>query len=289
MPIFQAITAALLALTLAARTSAPKEPEAAATSRAAKAKQTKPPAAKSAAAKSAAAKPAAAKPGASKTAAKKPAAGKTEGGASVSQVVEKMQERYESAKDYRAKFAQRYTFAATGRERKSSGELLIKKPGRMLWQYKAPIAQMYLANGKTFWAYEPEEKQVFKQDLEASQLPAAVAFLMGKGKLSDEFEVTWAKELPYGSSKDHRLALKPKKPQSTYKAIYFVVDPETYLVRESVLINAQGDINALSFSDVKLDTEIPPKTFEWTVPKGVKVIDGAKRSAAAKALPASKP
>ena len=61
----------------------------------------------------------------------------------------------------------------------------MKKPGRMRWNYQKPDPKMYLADGDTLWLYEPEDKQAFKQDLKASQLPAALAFLTGKGKLTD--------------------------------------------------------------------------------------------------------
>jgi outer membrane lipoprotein carrier protein len=206
-------------------------------------------------------------------AAPSPAASKPE---ALPQVIQRLQKRYESASDYRAKFTQKYTYAATGRERTSTGELLVKKPGRMRWNYEAPEPQMYLASEGTLWVYEPEAKQAFRQDLKASQLPAAVSFLMGKGKLSDEFDISLAKELPYGEPADHRLALKPKQPQSTFKAIYLVVDPKTYLVRQSVLINTQGDVNAIAFSEVKINTKLADSLFKWTEPPGVRVIDAAK-------------
>ena len=194
----------------------------------------------------------------------------------VAEVVKRMQQRYEGATDYRARFVQKYVNAATGRERTSSGELLIKKPGRMRWNYEKPERHMYLAAGNTFWVYEPEARQAFRQDLKGSQLPVAVSFLMGKGKLQDEFDITLAKELPYGDATSHRLSLKPKKPQSTYRAIYFVVDPANFLVRQSVLINTQGDVNSFTFSDAKLDSKLTDNDFKWTPPAGVRVIDGAQ-------------
>ena len=236
-------------------------------------------------------KPAASTPKAAGTAAK--TAPSAAGVLPVDKLVTRLQERYDSAADFRARFTQQYTYAATGRERTSTGEVLIKKPGRMRWNYEKPEPSLWLATGSVFVMYEPEAKQAFKQDLKASQLPAAVAFLMGKGKLSDEFDVSVAKELPYGNPDDYRLSLKPKKTQSTYRSIYFVVDPHSYLVRQSVLINAQGDINAISFSDMKLNTKIPDDTFRWTAPPGTREIDGASLASppkpAATATPAKTP
>jgi outer membrane lipoprotein carrier protein len=221
--------------------------------------------------KAAAAPPPPAKPAAPAAAPAQPASDPA-----LTEVVSRMQKAYEAATDYRASFTQKYTVAATGRERQLSGEVMIKKPGRMRWSYEKPAPQMYLTTGQVLWVYEPEDRQAYRQDLKASQLPAAVSFLMGKGRLGEEFDISVAKQLPYGTPADHRLLLKPRKPQSTYKAIYFVVDPKTFLVRQSVLINEQGDVNAITFSDVKLNTKIPDSTFKFTPPAGVRIIEGAK-------------
>src|SRR5205814_1308004 len=83
------------------------------------------------------------------------------------------------------------------------------------------------------------------------RLPLALSFMLGKGRLTDEFEVTPAGNVPYGTSNDYKLSLAPKQPQATYKSILFVVDPKSFYVTESVLVNAQGDINDITFSDLK--------------------------------------
>jgi outer membrane lipoprotein carrier protein len=209
-------------------------------------------------------------PAAAGTAAPAPATG------DLQQVIQRLQKKYEAASDFRANFTQKFTYAATGRERVSTGEVLVKKPGRMRWNYAGPEPQMYLASEGTLWVYEPEAKQAYRQDLKGSQLPAAVSFLMGGGKLSDEFDISLAKELPYGEPQDHRLALKPRQPQSTYKAIYLVVDPRTFLVRQSVLVNTQGDVNAITFSGVKINSKLADSNFKWTAPAGTRVIEAAK-------------
>jgi outer membrane lipoprotein carrier protein len=191
-------------------------------------------------------------------------------------VVEKMQKNYDQAKDYRARFSQKYTNLAFNRTKVSTGEVSFKKPGKMRWDYDQPEKKMFLSTGKVLWLYEPEDKQAFRQDLKQSQLPAALSFLLGKGKLSDEFEISLAGDIPYGRPTDYRLSLKPKQPQATYKSIYFLVDGSSFLVNESVLINAAGDVNDITFSDVKVNSKLSDGDFTWTKPADVKVIDTAK-------------
>jgi outer membrane lipoprotein carrier protein len=191
-------------------------------------------------------------------------------------VVDGVQRRYDGAKDFRARFNQTLTNAAFGRKTSSTGEVLLKKPGRMRWNYATPDPKMYLADGNTLWLHEPEDKQAFKQSLKSSQLPAALAFLTGEGKLTSEFDIAFAAKSPYGTPKDYVLTLSPKAPQAQVKTIVFVVDPKTFDVRESVITDQAGNINDLLFSDIRVNTNVPDATFKWSPPAGVRVIDTAK-------------
>jgi outer membrane lipoprotein carrier protein len=197
----------------------------------------------------------------------------------VAAVVDRVQKRYDGAEDFRAKFNQTLTNAAFKRKTSSTGEVLLKKPGRMRWNYQTPDPKMYLADGDTLWLYEPEDKQAFKQDLKTSQLPAALAFLTGKGKLAAEFDISFAKDARVGSPGDYVLALSPKQPQSTVKAIRFVVDPTTFQVRQSMITDGQGNTNDLLFTDIRINTKLGDGTFRWAPPTGTRVIDAAKMTA----------
>ena len=193
-------------------------------------------------------------------------------------VVDRVQKRYDGAGDFRAHFSQTLTNPTFKRKTSSAGEVLLKKPGKMRWNYQTPEEKMYLADGAQLWLYEPEDKQAFKQKLESSQLPAALAFLTGKGKLSEEFEITFASppQPGLGKPRDYILSLRPRQAQSQVKEITFVVDPDSFLVRESVLLDGQGNLNDMLFSDIKIGSGVPDSTFRWSPPAGTRVIDTAK-------------
>lgn len=194
----------------------------------------------------------------------------------VKAVVAEVQKRYDSAADFRARFTQTLTSAAMGRKTSSSGEVMFKKPGRMRWDYEKPDKSSYISDGNVLWLYEPDDKQAFKQDLKASQLPAALAFLTGKGKLATEFDITFAVKPGYGTPADHVLLLSPKTAQPQVKSILFVVDPKTFDVRESVIIDGQSNVNDLTFSDIRVNTRLPDTQFKFAPPAGVRVIDTGK-------------
>jgi outer membrane lipoprotein carrier protein len=205
-----------------------------------------------------------------------PAPGGTVGRLDVATVVDRVQQRYDGAGDFRARFNQTLTSAAFKRKTSSTGEVLLKKPGRMRWNYQSPDPKMYLSDGDLLWLYEPEDKQAFKQDLKSTQLPAALAFLTGKGKLATEFDIIFATNPRVGGPGDYVLSLSPRQPQAQVKSILFVVDPQTFHVRESMITDAQGNTNDLLFSDIKINTRLADSTFRWTPPPGTRVIDAAK-------------
>jgi outer membrane lipoprotein carrier protein len=191
-------------------------------------------------------------------------------------VVDRVQRRYDGAMDFRARFTQTLTSPAMARKTNSSGTVEFKKPGRMRWDYERPERSSYISDGGLLWLYEPDDRQAFKQDLKSSQLPAALAFLTGKGKLAAEFDIASAAGAPYGGPGDYVLALSPKAAEPQVKSIVFVVDPNTFDVRESVITDGQGNTNDLTFADIRTNARVPDSEFHFAPPAGVRVIDTAK-------------
>ena len=114
----------------------------------------------------------------------------------VKAVVAKVQKRYDEAADFRARFTQTLTSAAMRRKTSSSGEVTVQEAGAHALGLREAGQASYVTDGGVLWLYEPDDKQAFKQDLKASQLPAALAFLTGKGKLAAEFDITFGRKTP---------------------------------------------------------------------------------------------
>src|SRR5690242_11859167 len=120
-----------------------------------------------------------------------------------SAVAEKVQAYYEKTKDFQASFVQTYTYAAAGRSQTSRGTLRVKKPGKLRWDYLEPSRKTIVVNGSKLVQFEPEENQAYVDDrFDASAMSAAVTFLLGKGKLTREFDVA--------AEEGNRLVLTPK-------------------------------------------------------------------------------
>lgn len=173
----------------------------------------------------------------------------------------KVQAFYERTKDLEARFAQTYTYAGFGRRQVSSGRLRVKKPGKMRWDYEKPAQKTIAVSGSRLVQYEPDENQAYVDDhFDASAMSAAVAFLLGKGELTREFDVALD-----GSG---ALLLRPKAADPRVDAIYLTVG-EDGEVQATRVVDGSGNVNEVRFSAVRRNVGIPDSAFEVKLPEDV--------------------
>lgn len=186
----------------------------------------------------------------------------------VSAVLDGIQRFYADAQDLRADFAQTYTYKVYNRTQRSSGQVFFKKPKMMRWDYKKPVAKVFVADGQTLWVYEPEENQVFKRDLSSSQLPVALTFMSGEGRLADEFDA----RLMQSPADSYVVELIPKRHAGDYRSLLLTVDRETFAVKASTVVDPVGNSNQVTFANVRINSGLPDGAFRFSPPKGVRVI-----------------
>ena len=80
------------------------------------------------------------------------------GAQDTSGIVEKLQAKYEEVDSFRARFQQ--TMSSRGIEQSESGIVMMKRPGRMYWEYHNPTEKYFVADGKKTYFYVPQHHQV---------------------------------------------------------------------------------------------------------------------------------
>ncbi len=186
----------------------------------------------------------------------------------------RVQKFYEGTHDLHAQFEQTLTSVTSGKKI-AKGEVWLKKPGKMRWDYKTPEKKLMIADGQTLWIYEPEDEQAFKQELRSSTLPVSVSFLFGQGKLADEFDIaapTDKDKITDALPTQTVLKLVPKKASAAYHHLLFYVETSTGLVQSTVIFDQQGGINRLRFASVETDKGTADGKFNFTPPAGTHVI-----------------
>jgi outer membrane lipoprotein carrier protein len=190
-------------------------------------------------------------------------------------VMEGVQRFYQTTSDFKARFKQSFLNRAHGRTQVSEGRVFFKKPGKMRWDYDKPVPKLFVSDGQMLWVYEPQESQVFKRSLRSSQLPTALTFMSGTGRLGDEFT---PKLLPAPPAGRHVLELTPKKNAGDYQSLRLEVDAASFAVVSSTVVDPVGNLNTVTFSDFETNKGLPDKGFDFTPPAGVRVIEDKKGS-----------
>ncbi len=180
-----------------------------------------------------------------------------------------MQGFYERTRDLEAKFRQTYTYAGFGRRQVSSGTLRVKKPGMMRWDYESPTTKTIAVKGARLVQWEPEEHQAYVDEkFDATAMSAAVTFLLGKGDLAKEFDLS--------ADGSGGLLLHPKEPDPRVASITLAVGPQGEVIATRVTDGA-GNVNEIRFEGVRRNAGLSDSTFEVKLPKDVKLISAPGR------------
>src|SRR5918994_6978157 len=107
---------------------------------------------------------------------------------SAAELAATLQRKYGTVRDFSADFVQTYRGGVLNRQIKDSGRVMIRKPGRMRWEYQAPEEKLFVSDGVKVYSYVPEDKQVTIVPVPPDDQAATPAlFLAGKGNLTRDF------------------------------------------------------------------------------------------------------
>lgn len=180
---------------------------------------------------------------------------------------------YQGLNKFSTEFRQEAYLAALESSETSQGRLTFLRPGKMRWDYLEPQPQLFLADGQTFWFYQPEQNQVFIDKLSdtlSGELP--ISFLMGIGELSRDFSLIKACTLPAGRS----LHLKPKQDNPSIESIKFIVDKISNLPKIVEVEDRDGNRNTFYFGAFDSKAAVSDNDFKANFPKGADLIDRRK-------------
>jgi outer membrane lipoprotein carrier protein len=179
-----------------------------------------------------------------------------------------VEQRYNRAKTLQVHFVESYT--VQGRARKSeSGELTLRKPGKMRWDYTAPTGKLFVSDGKDVYLYTPETHRVEKTKLKASDdMRAPLAFLLGKLDFAKDFRDFELK--PEGMN--YLLTAKAKSDKFPYEQVQMLVTPDYEIER---LVISLQDMSLLTFQldGEKVNPPVDDALFKFQMPAGATLVD----------------
>jgi outer membrane lipoprotein carrier protein len=186
---------------------------------------------------------------------------------------------YDQTRSVEADFFQTYYSRLYDKYDRSGGKVKFEKPGKMRWDYAAPNGKLIVSDGKRLVIFEPGEEgepgQMFERPISESELPQALAFLTGTGKLANDFTFRLLDAAAQGFANGHVLELLPKAPSPHFERILFYVDGDSKragLVHRVLIVDAAGNRNRIDFKTPRFNRTFEAKTFAWQPPKNVRRI-----------------
>jgi outer membrane lipoprotein carrier protein len=183
-------------------------------------------------------------------------------------LIRKVDDHYNHLSSLRAHYVERY--AGMGMDRTESGTLLLKKPGRMRWNYDKPVGKVFVLDGKYAWFYTPGDAQA--QRIPAKQLDdlrSPLRFLLGHTQLKKELDhLTVSPE-----SAGFRISGVPKGMEQRIKLLTLGVTA-TGTIERMRLEEVSGSITEFSFTEIEENIPVKNEDFVFRPPAGVSVVNG---------------
>jgi len=167
----------------------------------------------------------------------------------------------------RAEFVQTVEGAAFSQPERSSGTLLMQRPGKFRWDYLSPHPQLIVADGQRLWIYDPDLEQVIVKSQNEALGDTPAQLLSGGGLIEERFVVSELNEPRDGL---HWVQLLPRQAEAGFEELRLGFDPR-FLV-EMELVDGFGQVTRLRFSGMEEGITIPADSFEFVPPEGVDVV-----------------
>jgi len=189
------------------------------------------------------------------------------------EILQRTEAYYQNLRAFTSEFLQVTTSSATNTiTTEASGLLYYQKPRQMRWEYHTPEQQVFVANQKLAWLYEPSEHQISLFD--ASKFfdsPLAQTFFDGISGLKKNFEVSLDNER--SNTSVAVLKLTPKKEDPNIKELRLWIDVKTFEIIKVETQDALANTNRIVLKSQKASVDLNATLFQLDVPSSTSVVD----------------
>jgi outer membrane lipoprotein carrier protein len=193
--------------------------------------------------------------------------------ASLEEYLRQFESSYREVRSLRAEFTQTYVLG--GRTRLESGTVYLARGGKMRWDYQQPKEKIFLSDGKMLLLYIPEEKQLTRSSVKASEdFRVPLRLLLSRFNLRRVFSrVEFAdKEWEHDPANQVLRAYPKRGFEEDYREVLMELDPEFNIRRLQVLYPDQG-VMEFRFDHLERNVALKPSLFSFAPPAGTEIID----------------
>jgi outer membrane lipoprotein carrier protein len=191
----------------------------------------------------------------------------------VKEFVHQLESSYKGVHTLKADFTQIYQWGE--RTRQESGTVYFAHGGRMRWDYDSPEKKLFISNGKDVLLYVPEQKQMTRTTVKASEdVRVPFRLLLSRVDLGKVFEhIEFADDALQAQPGDRVLRAIPKHgDESGIHEVLLEVTPD-FDIRTLVVFYVDHGKMTFRFQDMKRNARTTPELFEFQPPPGTQIIE----------------
>lgn len=166
---------------------------------------------------------------------------------------------------FKANFVQTQPDEQLFKLNKSTGYVVLARPGKLVWVYQKPDHQEIISDSLNLWVYEPDIDQVTVRPLTSVQTDFPLRWLLYNDTIESNFNiiqesvkegVSWYNLTPKDSTFFQSLEVAIKGDQLVQIWMYQSMD----------------NVTKVKFTNIQQNTKIADNQFDFKPPEGVDVI-----------------
>jgi outer membrane lipoprotein carrier protein len=190
----------------------------------------------------------------------------------VNGILNGVESRYNRARTLEVHFEQTYDAPGRG-PMTESGELFLRKTGRMRWQYTQPAGKLFVSDGKYTFLYTPSNNRVERTKVkESDDMRAPLSFLLGKLDFQRDFKRFTTREVGH----DTWIEAEPRSDKAPFTKVEFRVSP-SYEIRQLIIAGEGASTMEFRFAGEKLNPPLAEPMFQFKAPAGAEIVQEAAR------------
>jgi outer membrane lipoprotein carrier protein len=187
------------------------------------------------------------------------------------QLAQRVQDHYNRARTLSVRFVEKYEVQGHMRPAES-GQLVLRKQGKMRWDYTQPAGKVFISDGKTLYLYTSADNRVEKIPIrDTEDMRAPLAFLLGHLDFKKEFRDLRTRPGDGGTW----LQAAAKNDETPYATVEMLVE-EDGAVGQLKVLGRDGSSMSFTFSNEVLNPPVDDKLFQFKVPPGAEVVDAVE-------------
>lgn len=190
-------------------------------------------------------------------------------------ITSRVDAKYNQLNTLSADFSERYSGAGVSRQ--ESGSVILKRGGRMRWEFATPKTKLFVTDGKTAYFYVPDDRQVRRASVKKlDDLHSPLRYLLGRSKLHGEFSDL---RIEPGATAwrpgNAVLSGVPKRLKARVQRVLLEISPGS-LIERIVIEETDGSTTEFRFSNLAENRPVADDRFRFRAPPGVETIESAE-------------